>query len=245
MKVPTLDGGPQVFVEAGASGPFLVRDATFRDEYVGKSIDANVAWLEMEGDGFMESAHQADVKAIVIKGLSDPSDSNKVLIESETKGFWRIYAAANAASVVLETLKRSTLPPIEANRLRYDFTLSPTLSIERGIAMFTVGAHNLGFPRLLLSKGSIVGARLTVRAVSESGNVVLPANVSATIETGLAQPRPLQHSVDGSEVVIPIGDSDQPAAVSYAAAYREPVARLEAVVTAPFCGSVSTTWTRT
>jgi nucleoside phosphorylase len=245
IHLPTLQGGPQVFVESGASGPFLVRDAEFRDETIGAGVDANVAWLEMEGDGFMESAHVADVKAIVIKGISDPSDENKPLLESKTNGFWRLYAAANAAAVVIETLRRSTIPPVDANRLSYDLMLSPMLPRQRGVAMAVRGAHNLGFPRLVLSKGSIVGARLSVRAVDASGKVVPPASVSAMLEMGLNTSKVLQHSIVGNEALIPINDSEQPAAVSYAAAYSEPVAQLDMVVRAPFYDDVRATWTRT
>lgn len=244
IKVPSLDGGPQVFVEAGASGPFLVRDAYFRDETVGAGVDANVAWLEMEGDGFMESAHAADVKAIVIKGISDPSDENKPLIESETNGFFRLYAAANAASVAVETLKRSTLVPVAANRFVYDLTLSPRLPWDRGVAIAVEGAHNVGFPHLLLSQGSIAGARLTVRAFNEQNVIVPPAKAWATLEVGPSGGTTLQHSTELGEVAIPIGDCEQPAAVSYAAGYREPVVRLEATVTALFHEPTHVTWKR-
>ncbi len=244
IKVPKIAGGPQVFVESGASGPFLVRDAEFRDETIGAGVDANVAWLEMEGDGFMESAHTADIKAIVIKGISDPSDENKPLLESKTNGFWRLYAAANAASVVIEMLKRSTIPSVQANRLTFDTETSPVLPWQVGIAMEVSNAHNLGFPRLVLSMGSIVGARLSVRGVDAGGNIVPPANVSATLATSLNGSKVLQHSVVDNYVLIPIDDTEQRSAVSYAAAYRTPVERLEMIITAPFCDDIHATWTR-
>lgn len=221
-----------------------MRDAQFRDETIGTGIDANVAWLEMEGDGFMESAHVADVKAIVIKGISDSSDENKPLVESTTNGFWRLYAAANAASVVIETLERSTIAPVETNRLSCDLRLSPMLARQRGVAMAVPGAHNFGFPQLLLSRGSILGAQLTVRALDASGNTMPPASVSAMLETGLNGSKVLQHAVADNMTVVSIGDSEQPAAVSYAAAYREAVARLDITVTAPFYDDVHKTWTR-
>ena len=242
MSSPELDV-PRIFVEPGAAGPFLVRDEKFRDEVVGKQVDEKVAWLEMEGHGFMRAAHQADVKAIVAKGISDLSDGKKSKLEAGTKGFWRLYAAANAASTVIEMLKRSTLPPLGTNLMSFALHPSDEFALRSGVFEKKTGFVNLGFPELIRGHGPLIDASVHMIARNSAGEVAKPTKFAAT-QRLLGRDAVRLHGTvqtDGG-VAIDIPDSESPCIISFAVSFPKRVERIDFTTRALFRDALKATW---
>ncbi len=108
---------PHMVVDVTAGGPFLLRDAEFRDSLkqlpeasrikVTAPVHPKLVSVEMESHGFMNAAHEQGIPACVIKGICDDGDDNKGEIEKETGGYYRAYACSNAILAVLHILDRS------------------------------------------------------------------------------------------------------------------------------------------
>jgi nucleoside phosphorylase len=109
---------PHLVVEVTAGGPFLLRDADFRDALVKRSdvlpegsirvegpVHPKLVSAEMESHGFMQAAHAMRVPATVFKGISDAGDRRKAELESKTGGFFRAYACSNAVLAALHALR--------------------------------------------------------------------------------------------------------------------------------------------
>jgi nucleoside phosphorylase len=75
-------------VSSCAAGPVLLRSETFRNALLEK-VDAKVAWSEMEAFGFMEAAHEHDVSAIVITGISDLTAKRRMRPRRRRARRWR------------------------------------------------------------------------------------------------------------------------------------------------------------
>jgi nucleoside phosphorylase len=243
IVAPLLEDPPVLFVETGAGGPFLVRDKEFRDDVVGKQIDAKVAWLEMEAHGFMHAAHQEDVRAIVAKGISDLSDSHKSKLETKSKGFWRLYASANAASAVLEMLRRSALARLSTNVFTVDLTLSNEHALRDGTFVKQPGFVNIGFPRLIVSLGPVFEASLQVRADDDSGQTVPPAKVTCTQTRVNRPPMRLEATPTANGLRIPLADAETPSVIAYAASYPRRIEAIEFTLTSSFRKPATFRWT--
>ncbi|TIH11695.1 hypothetical protein D0S45_19705 [Marinifilum sp. JC120] len=106
---------PHLVVEVTAGGPFLIRDAVFRDTLkkiptdgtikTENSVHPKLVSVEMESHGFMNAAHEHGIPAYVMKGISDDGDEKKSALEKETGGFYRAYASSNAVLAVLHILQ--------------------------------------------------------------------------------------------------------------------------------------------
>lgn len=113
---PHLEMGPI------AGGPFLLRDADFREglrrqqkdlpSLAGVRLTAPVhpklVSAEMESHGFMSAASEAQIPAAVLKGISDNGDADKSRIESDTGGFYRLFACSNAVLAALHILEMAS-----------------------------------------------------------------------------------------------------------------------------------------
>ena len=116
--VPDVFGPPHIVVGCVAGGPFLIRDAKFR-ESLRKSgqrpkhggirlvspAHPKLLSAEMEAHGFMRAAHEAGIPASVLKGISDVGDTAKRRLEKKTGGFYRAYACSNALLTLLHSLR--------------------------------------------------------------------------------------------------------------------------------------------
>ncbi|MFV8754701.1 hypothetical protein ACNOYE_29490 [Nannocystaceae bacterium ST9] len=127
VTTPESVGTPHLVMEITAGGPFLLRDADFRDALrnpedftteqnpkirVAAPVHPKLVSAEMESHGFMNAAHERGVPAIVIKGISDVGDAEKQRIEQETGGFYRAFACANALMAVLHTMRQHPRKPL-------------------------------------------------------------------------------------------------------------------------------------
>jgi nucleoside phosphorylase/tetratricopeptide (TPR) repeat protein len=105
---------PHLVVEVTAGGPFLLRDAEFRDSLkklpdlsaikVSAPVHPKLVSVEMESHGFMNAAHEQGIPACVLKGISDDGDQNKRRLEKETGGYFRAFACSNAVLAMLHIL---------------------------------------------------------------------------------------------------------------------------------------------
>ncbi|MCH9648325.1 MAG: hypothetical protein K0U98_08805 [Deltaproteobacteria bacterium] len=101
---------PHLVVGAVAGGPFLIRDADFRDSLrkhqdevpshksvqVAAPVHPKLVSAEMEAHGFMAAANEAGIPASVVKGISDVGDENKSALEKASGGFYRAFACLNS-----------------------------------------------------------------------------------------------------------------------------------------------------
>ncbi len=108
---------PHLIVELVAGGPFLLRDKDFRDALtkqpklpkyksikMAAPVHPKLVSVEMESHGFMHAAHELEVPASVLKGISDVGDVGKARLEKKTGGFFRAYACSNAILAALHAL---------------------------------------------------------------------------------------------------------------------------------------------
>lgn len=119
---------PHILVDKVASGPFLLRDADFREalrtparekDLSGTKIAAPVhpklVSTEMESHGFMRAAHDHGVPATVIKGISDEGDNAKRELEKKSGGFYRTFACSNATLAALHILREALRREVPAS----------------------------------------------------------------------------------------------------------------------------------
>lgn len=136
-KIVEQTGGavcdPHLVVGVTASGPFLLRDADFRDKLadfpkdipettinqlqVAGPVHPKLISAEMEAHGFMEACHHSGVAASVLKGISDLGDADKAKLETESGGFYRAYACSNAVVALLHMLRQKPRPPLTGRAL--------------------------------------------------------------------------------------------------------------------------------
>lgn len=108
---------PHILVGNVAGGPFLLRDADFREHLVSTNNHdennlvkiknpANPSLLstEMESHGFMRAALSEGIPASVLKGISDEGDDTKPELEKKTGGFYRAYACTNAVLALIHSI---------------------------------------------------------------------------------------------------------------------------------------------
>jgi nucleoside phosphorylase len=118
VVMPKLDGLPHLVVEVTGGGPFLLRDAEFRNALRGSPkfpnyrsikisapLHPKLVSAEMESHGFMRAAHEKGVPATVLKGISDIGDEKKAKLEKKTGGFFRAYACSNAVLAALHMFR--------------------------------------------------------------------------------------------------------------------------------------------
>ena len=84
-----LRGRSKILIGRIASGNMLLRDANHRDELRRRH---GVLAVEMEGSGIGDAAWQSNGRFLIIRGISDYSDSHKT-------DLWQGYAAAAAGAV--------------------------------------------------------------------------------------------------------------------------------------------------
>ena len=70
----------------------------------------------MESHGFMQAAHQKQIPAIVLKGISDAGDAHKRALEKATGGFHRTYACSNSVVALIHLLRHRPRPPVPPGR---------------------------------------------------------------------------------------------------------------------------------
>lgn len=111
---------PHFIVGVAGSGPFLLRDADFRDKLrnfpkglpttkirgfdITGPLHPKLVSTEMEAYGFMEACRNYEVPGSVLKGISDLGDSGKSKLEANSGGFFRAYACSNAVLALLHML---------------------------------------------------------------------------------------------------------------------------------------------
>ncbi len=116
IRLPEEVRQPHLIVGKTAGTPFLLRDPNFRDSLRGGSslesavifatpLDPKLVSAEMEAHGFMEAALNAQIPAIVVKGISDDGDGEKAELERSTGGFYRAYACSNSVLALLHAAR--------------------------------------------------------------------------------------------------------------------------------------------
>jgi nucleoside phosphorylase len=88
---------PQVHSGHCASGDTVSAATAYRAELLG--IDRKFKMIEMEAAGVARAAHDraSPAQVLVVRGISDPADEDKIKLDKESCGVWRRYAVANAA----------------------------------------------------------------------------------------------------------------------------------------------------
>jgi tetratricopeptide (TPR) repeat protein/nucleoside phosphorylase len=137
---------PHFVVEITAGGPFLLRDADFRDALrdgqnkceipkvnkieVAFPLHPKLVSVEMESHGFMNAALEHGVPACVLKGISDVGDRKKQALEKKTGGFFRAYACSNAVLATLHLLHRAQPNPGQTARANI-YEVPETISAKK------------------------------------------------------------------------------------------------------------------
>jgi nucleoside phosphorylase len=112
---------PHLIIGVTGSGPFLLRDADFRDKLrkipdhtpptiiggfdISGPIHPKLVSAEMDAYGFVKACHNKEIPASVIKGISDLGDSGKNALEAKSGGFFRAFACSNAVLALLHMLE--------------------------------------------------------------------------------------------------------------------------------------------
>jgi nucleoside phosphorylase len=191
IKVPEQATEPHLVVAVTGGGPFLLRDAEFRDTLrLPSAVGASVAGpvhpklvsTEMESHGFMVAAQRASVPACVLKGISDDGDERKRELEEATGGFFRAAACANATVAVLHLLRQSPRWGAErwsSDRGRASAGRAPSeppfvLSINQTGGQTAAIINNLGRPARRLV-GMTVPAAVVERFQSRSVTLTIEA----------------------------------------------------------------------
>jgi nucleoside phosphorylase len=240
---------PSLIVAEGAGGPFLIRSKAFRGSLTGAGgkepkVDPNVTWVEMEAHGFMEAAHVHEIRAIVMKGISDEGDEKKAKTEKSTNGFWRFYSAANAASAIVDILERRPFSPVGTNLLEFDTaTISALYVQDARIFSREVGLINLGLPRLLSFAGPSSGVALEIAVRDAEGNNLSPIathfNHRIPIEGRAAL---LQPTKGGLPWKLSIPDTAGPSTLGAALVLPEATSSVQFRAQGRFGVSLSSTW---
>lgn len=104
---------PQVHVGSCACGPVLVASRDFKQ--VLKQRNRNFLAVDMESYGVLRAIDRSEkhIETLVIRGISDFSDERKKELDGIDKGQLRRYATQNAASILVEALKKRSIPSKE------------------------------------------------------------------------------------------------------------------------------------
>jgi hypothetical protein len=228
---------PALRVEPAAAGPFLLRSAKFRALLA--DVDDKVTWAEMEAFGFMQAAHEHDVKAIMIKGISDLGDEQKSQLEKDTRGFFRLYAAANASRAALAALERGPLEALRVNDVELDLGRSLPFAQELGATAAQAGEQVLAYPRLLSSEGPVVGLEIAVTAEAADGRGLAPRVSEWRVRSGRHEGPQVRRAPSGR---VAIDDWPHPVVAGAAFVFPEAVARLAIAVRGRFGLETRATW---
>ena len=97
------------------SGPFVGRSAPFKKRLL--SRDRNRLCIEMEaaGIGMVMNEHFPTTGFLVVKGISDPGDKNKRVVDTAFKGKNRLWAVQNAFDMALALVKERFRPVVSVN----------------------------------------------------------------------------------------------------------------------------------
>jgi nucleoside phosphorylase len=237
--VPAALEPPMLNTATLASATFLLRSAEFRDALV-ELVDEKIEWAEMEAFGFMEAAHVHDVKAIVIKGISDLGDENKTTIERETHGFFRLYAIGNATRAAVATLALGPLEPLEVNRVRFDLTRSHVFTQQFDLHA-NAGEHVIGFPRLVSTDGTVVAMTVSIAAYAQDGRALQPRRAAHTIDAG-QRGQPRASNDRDAEWRLAVDDWPHPIVIGAAFLFAERVARIIVTVNSRFESAKTIEW---
>lgn len=150
------DGSPRAHTGiALASGNEVVRSTGFADE-LKQALDSRISCVAMEEVGCFEAIDSLDVRSalLVVRGISDRADPNKVELEKASRDAWRKLAAANAARfwrMMVEHRAEASVQPalhLEPERAAYQ-------DLDRLFARAVLrrpGVQHLGFHVLQLGE---------------------------------------------------------------------------------------------
>jgi len=152
-----------LLVAVTGGGPFLLRDADFRNSLkygattipaatqirVEDAVHPKLVSTEMESHGFMNAAHECGVPASVLKGISDVGDREKARLEKETGGFYRAKACSNALVAALHILRQRPREPAAVG------AGTPRTSGKGGTALMQAGSN--GGQPVFLHGGTVEG----------------------------------------------------------------------------------------
>lgn len=245
---------PRLLVGTEAAGPFLVRSEVFRNalhhkhaevaSLITSTIDEKVAWLEMEANGFMDACHKKSVPAIVIKGISDLGDSGKSATETSGNGFWRRFAATNAALAIIRILGQHPLgAPSESNRSMIRLQHSEEFASHLGLARFDDSGTFFAFPTAITSHGPVVDLAVELSAVGADRKNMLPTHCQLIYHDSHGHRTISVPHHAGAPYRLKLEDSERPITVSLALRFPKRLSKLTLSLDGPFNSGTGETWT--
>lgn len=169
---------PKIHFGTVASGNLVIADTGKQQELL--ALHGKIIGAEMEGAGVLHATFRQDIPtpAVVIKGISDAADSNKV--SEDAKGYWRKLAAENPARMVFQMIRRGRFRATQADQFDLDprpgspvearqVIREPTAyqAYEQGVPIHLVSFQ--AFPQLILPKGPLTGVRIGIDVIGNNG----------------------------------------------------------------------------
>ncbi len=89
---------PKATAEVVASGAYVSASKSF-NRFLREHRNREIKCIEMEASGLMNTIHQfAELKSVVLRGISDHADDDKAALEAESGDLFRRYAMRNAVT---------------------------------------------------------------------------------------------------------------------------------------------------
>lgn len=145
---------PRVHIEPVASGNLVVKSVAFGRK-LQSEISKKIQAVEMEAVGVWHAVyHDADCKkALMLRGISDYSDTGKAKLEKATKGAWRTYAAGNTARLLRAITRRGHAKPV-SSPFDLDMSFGPFSRFRQSgiprIDFKIIGAQDVSFQHLIM-----------------------------------------------------------------------------------------------
>jgi len=168
---------PQIHFGTVASGSLVIASAKKRKELL--QLHGKILGTEMEGAGLMHSAYyhrEFPTPAIVIKGVSDPS--NKTKDRLDRLGHWRMLAKENPVRLALAMIRRGRFRPVETDQYEIDLTVGSPVVAREVFGQVRAGMSLPAFPQLIRPRGPMTRMDLSIEAFDDQGAIqILKSNI--------------------------------------------------------------------
>ncbi|MFA5897548.1 MAG: 5'-methylthioadenosine/S-adenosylhomocysteine nucleosidase [Hyphomicrobium sp.] len=161
---------PEVHFGTVASGSLVIASARKRKDLL--RLHGKILGTEMEGAGMMHAAYyhrEVPTQAIVIKGVSDPSNRTKDSLDR--LGHWRTLAKENPVRLALAMLRRGRLRALQTDQYGIDVAIGSPVSARGVFGQVSPGMALLAFPRLIVPRGPLTRLQLEVDVQGKNGPV--------------------------------------------------------------------------
>jgi nucleoside phosphorylase len=161
---------PEVHFGTVASGSLVIASARKRKELL--RLHGKILGTEMEGAGMMHAAYyhrEVPTPAIVIKGVSDPS--NKTKDHLDRLGHWRTLAKENPVRLALAMMRRGRFRALDTDQFEINLATGSPVAAREVLGQVSPGMALLAFPRLIVPRGPLTRLHLAMEAHGKNGPI--------------------------------------------------------------------------